>query len=293
MRGGRRRPAPLWIPAFAGMTMEVWGSARVAGVGGPLRVPSGQASTGSGRTDSGSARATDAWGRETPRAAPLPWIPAFAGTTMGVWGSARAAGGGGPPSTGSGRTDAGSAPTTGSRGCVEGGDAPRRAPLDSCLRRNDACGKPFDRLRGERTWEARVRWGVWDAMGWETPRAPALDSRCRGNDDWAMAGRSRGRWLLGWELRVLAEGDDDDASHYEQGPDQHSPGEAFHAPEEDLGEEDGGEGVHREDGGYHYYGGVRDGQEHEGDAAARGQAAQRRPHPSAFSRAHVAADVWG
>ena len=34
------------------------------------------------------------WGTETPRAAPLPWVPVFTGTTMGEWGSARAGGGG-------------------------------------------------------------------------------------------------------------------------------------------------------------------------------------------------------
>ena len=81
---GGAPPAPLWIPAFAGMTRAE----------GPLRVPSGQASTGSGRTDAGSARAVGsggAMGAETPRAAPL-WIPAFAGTTVGVGGLASAAG---------------------------------------------------------------------------------------------------------------------------------------------------------------------------------------------------------
>ena len=35
-----------------------------------------------------------AMGWETPRAAPLPWIPAFAGTTVGECGLARAGGGG-------------------------------------------------------------------------------------------------------------------------------------------------------------------------------------------------------
>ena len=168
---------PLWIPAFAGMTR----------VGSTLRVPSGQASTGSGRTDLGSARAV------------------------------------------------------GSGGCDGVGDAPRRAPLDSRCRGNDACGKPFDRLRANGFGKRACDGECGMRGGGDGPRrAPALDSRCRGNDDWAMAGRSRGRWLLGWELRVFAEGDDDDAGHYEQGPDQHSPCDAFHAPKEDLGEEDGG-----------------------------------------------------
>ena len=78
------------------------------------------------------------WGTETPRAAPL-WIPAFAGMTRAE-GPLRVPSG--QASTGSGRTDAGSAPAVGSRGCDGVGDAPRLAPLDSCLRRNDACGRP-------------------------------------------------------------------------------------------------------------------------------------------------------
>ena len=69
---GRGAPPFLWGPSCVGMTRE----------GGP--------STGSGRTDSGSARAVGRrgrrWGMKTPHAAPL-WIPAFAGTTVGVGGA--------------------------------------------------------------------------------------------------------------------------------------------------------------------------------------------------------------
>ena len=76
----------------------------------------------------------DAMGWETPRAAPL-WIPAFAGMTRAE-GPLRVPSG--QASTGSGRTDLGGAPLVGSGGAMGDGDAPRLAPLDSCLRRNDA-----------------------------------------------------------------------------------------------------------------------------------------------------------
>ena len=83
------RAAPLWIPAFAGMTLV------------------------------GECGKDERWGR--PRASPLPWVPARAGTTMGgVVGCVGARGwcqGGGPlsraggsrtaPTTGVGRTRAG------------------------------------------------------------------------------------------------------------------------------------------------------------------------------------------
>ena len=121
------------------------------------------------------------WGTETPRAAPL-WIPAFAGMTRAK-DPLRVPSG--QASTGSGRTDLGSARAVGSGGCDGVGDAPRGAPLDSCLRRNDARGgvragegcwwrRALRQAQGERTREARVRWGVGDAMGWETPRASPL-----------------------------------------------------------------------------------------------------------------------
>ena len=79
------------------------------------------------------------WGTETSCAASL-WFPAFTGMTRAGEGDAGVAGGGGPPSTGSGRTDFGGAPSVGSGGGMGDGDAPRGAPLDCCLRRNDACG---------------------------------------------------------------------------------------------------------------------------------------------------------
>ena len=207
MRWGTETPraSPLWIPAFSGMTRAE----------GPLRVPSGQASTGSGRTDLGGAPSVGRGGAmgdgDAPRLAPLDsflrrndarggvqegrevgtsprlapalgsresgnddggcggmrwreglvsgWGPALAGGrfsnrpydrggTHEGGGDAGAAGGGGPPSsdlrtgpsTGSGRTDLGGAPSVGRGGAMGDGDAPRLAPLDSFLRRNDACG---------------------------------------------------------------------------------------------------------------------------------------------------------
>ena len=74
---------------------DAWGAGRrgLMVVECPLRVPSGQASTGSGRTDLGSAPTTGSRGCNgvgvgMPCPAPL-WIPAFAGKTIGVWGAAR------------------------------------------------------------------------------------------------------------------------------------------------------------------------------------------------------------
>ena len=95
---GVPRPAPLWIPAFAGTTMGGAGRRGVLVAVGP---PSSALRTGFDRLRANGVgeRACemgsgDAWGTETPPAAPLPWIPAFAGRTMGVCGSAKAAGGG-------------------------------------------------------------------------------------------------------------------------------------------------------------------------------------------------------
>ena len=89
------RAAPLWVPAFAGMTLVgecgnddggecgnddggVWGSARVDG-GGGVRVPLRREGRFANRPYDGE------WGvrrgTETPRAAPL-WVPAFAGMTL-------------------------------------------------------------------------------------------------------------------------------------------------------------------------------------------------------------------
>ena len=138
-RWGRPRASPLpWVPARAGTTMggvggcvgaRGWcqgggplsraGGSRTApttGVGrtragvmrellmaeGPLRVPSGQASTGSGRTDLGGARAVGSGGcdggRRRPAPRPCPGFPFSRERRWAGWWSARAGGGGGPPS---------------------------------------------------------------------------------------------------------------------------------------------------------------------------------------------------
>ena len=122
-RWGRPRAAPLpWVPARAGTTMGgVMGCVGARGWcqgGGPLSRAGGSRTaptTGVGRTRAGvmrellvvegpsSALRTGfdrlrangfgrgacggvwgmRWGAETPRAAPLPWVPVFTGTTMG------------------------------------------------------------------------------------------------------------------------------------------------------------------------------------------------------------------
>ena len=83
------------------------------------------------------------------------------------------------------------------------GDAPRLAPLDSCLRRNDACGRlpssalrtGFDRLRAN-GFGRRAFGGEWGCVGdGDAPRgAPALGSRESGNDDGGCGGT---RWREG------------------------------------------------------------------------------------------------
>ena len=98
----------------------------------------------------------DAWRAGTPRSAPL-WIPAFAGMTMGVWGSARAGGYGvRVPLSRDGRfANRPYDGVWGCRGCDGGLWWGCLAPLGSCLRRNVARGRPpssalrtgFDRLR--------------------------------------------------------------------------------------------------------------------------------------------------
>ena len=122
-------------------------------------------------------------GWETPRASPL-WIPAFAGMTRAGEGDAGVAGGGGLPSKGSGRTNFGGAPLVGSGGCDGGWRRPAR-PLwipafagMTLVGEGDAgavrWGDPST-AQGERILEARVRWGVGDAMAdGDAPRGPAL-----------------------------------------------------------------------------------------------------------------------
>ena len=106
------------------------------------------------------------------------------------------------PSTGSGRTDLGGARAVGSGGCDGGGDAPRGAPLDSCLRRNDARGGV---RAGEGCWWRRA---LRQAQGERvTPRTapPALDSCLRRND--AREGARERRWGSAvWRGLVVAGG---------------------------------------------------------------------------------------
>ena len=130
-------------------------------------------------------------GRRRPAPAPLPWIPAFAGTTMGgcgVWRGLLVRGG---PSTGSGRTDSGSARAMGSGGCDgEDGDAPCRAPLGSCLRRNDARGGVREGQWGgvwvgEGCW---WRWGESPAAAGRAVREPPLRGLGSRGSDWGLGG---------------------------------------------------------------------------------------------------------
>ena len=174
--------------------------------GAPFECPqgSGQASTGSGRTEGGWRACGGGWrmrgGTETPRAAPLPWVPAFARTTMGVWGLASVAGGRrGVPLGGTG--DSRSAPATGcgrvgSAMGVGGGVPHLAAPLGAFagttvagVRVSKCCwcraGVPRPRL------ESPLRWGggVGDARGWwGLPGAP-LDTGFRRYADGGCAGR--------------------------------------------------------------------------------------------------------
>ena len=176
---GKGYPAtpPLWIPAFAGTTMGVRAGGRllvVAGEvpllrGGPLREPQGE------RNREWRLRGL-VMGVRRP-VTPL-WIPAFAGMTMEVGlerrltetpprrapaldtGFRRYDGGGvraggrcwwwGSRSGGTG--DSRIAPTTvwGGVGVATefwDGGYPPGACLGKGLHRNDACGRPFDRLR--------------------------------------------------------------------------------------------------------------------------------------------------
>ena len=114
-------PAPLpWLPAFAGTTMEESGRASAAGDGGvgvPLRRRAVREPPYDGVWELAMRRGLVVGAPRHVR-----WIPAFAGKTVGVWGPASAGRGG------------------------------RRVPLRRALagggfRRNDASGRPFDRLR--------------------------------------------------------------------------------------------------------------------------------------------------
>ena len=117
------------------------------------------------------------------RAAPLPWIPVLAGTTMGVCGPVGAAGGGGPFDRLRANGIAVARVRWGVGDAMRDRGAPRRAPLDSCLRRNDARG------------------GVRDGreVGTSPRLAPALGSRECGNDDGGCGGmRWREGLVSGW-----------------------------------------------------------------------------------------------
>ena len=117
------------------------------------------------------------------RAAPLPWIPVLAGTTMGVCGPVGAAGGGGPFDRLRANGIAVARVRWGVGDAMRDRGAPRRAPLDSCLRRNDARGG--------------VREGR--EVGTSPRLAPALGSRESGNDDGGCGGmRWREGLVSGW-----------------------------------------------------------------------------------------------
>ena len=165
--GGTPRAPPLWIPAFAGMTREGAGMTRegagmtifagmtIGGVGdgercwgvGALRQAQGERGWEARVRWGGGMR----WG-ETPRAPPLPWVPACAGTTGG-W--LRANGFGGA--------------RDGVGGCVGGGGRPLAARvwvpafagMTGGVRRNDA--------RGVRGNDGGVGGGAvagWGLVGW-------------------------------------------------------------------------------------------------------------------------------
>ena len=152
-------------------------SAPAVWVGGGVRPPGAPLDTGFRRYDGGRCGKYES--RRRPRAAPRPWVPAFARTTVGgagplagfvsgcrtppLWipafagmtlgvvrerrwesaGRAGAAGGGGNPSTGSGRTESRSAPAM----WVGGGVPPPGAPLDTGFRRYDDGGRGNDATR--------------------------------------------------------------------------------------------------------------------------------------------------
>ena len=143
------------------------------------RVPSGQASTGSGRTELRGARATG----------------------CGVGGDAPGLVVGGP-STGSGRTDLGSAPTVGELGMRCGMETPRAAPLwipafagmtlvGECGPAGAAGGgRPFDRLRANGI-AVSAGDGVWGEGG-------GVVGRGRRRGEGYSSGRGIQRALKSW-----------------------------------------------------------------------------------------------
>ncbi len=155
----------------------------------------------------GGAVGVGSWGRGRPLAAPLPWVPACAGTTGGNGlGGARVMG----------------------WGDALGGDAPRPAPLDSCLRRNDGgvgttIGGVGDgegcwwvgalrQAQGERGCGWRLRRGGGGGGG-ETPHAAPLwipafagttvgvSGTARGGGGVGALRQAQGERGCGWRLR--------------------------------------------------------------------------------------------
>ena len=172
----RAAPRP-WVPARAGTTMGVWGDGERCWCRGP---PSSALRTGFDRlrANGGGKRACGGgWrmrgGTETPRAAPLPWVPAFARTTMGVWGLASVAGGRrGVPLGGTGASRSAPAVGCGRVGSamgVGGGVPHLAAPLGTCFRRYDGGGCAGQQmllvsggspaLAGRAIRESPLRWG--------------------------------------------------------------------------------------------------------------------------------------
>ena len=165
MRGGTETPraAPRpWVPAFARTTMAgVWAGEGCWWRGAPfdrLRV------NGGGRRACGGESGTR---RGLVVGVPCPahlWIPAFAGTTVGVGGLARAAGRGRRSRSG-GTGDSRIAPTTGcggvgdARGGRWGGAPPMPLwiPAFAGMTRE---GGPLRQAQGERSCEAPLWWGV-------------------------------------------------------------------------------------------------------------------------------------
>ena len=183
MRWGTETPraAPLWIPAFAGMT-------RVGVCGGCWwwRAPFDRLrANGFGKRACGGEWGMRS-GTETPRAAPL-WIPAFAGMTR-VGDAGRTRGGvrrGGGPFDRVRANGFGKRPCRGEGGggdAMGDGGAPRRAP---------ALGSPF---RGNDGWRGRC--GATSGGGilrlgrmW----SPGLGRRPTRSPRWRRRGRGRCR----------------------------------------------------------------------------------------------------
>ena len=202
---GVPRPAHLWIPAFAGTTMGVWGPASAAGVGLGSPALAGRPFE-SLRVIGIATRPYGVWGRRrcdggwwwgcpTPRTSGYRLSPV---RRLRVCGPASAAGVGvGGPAA------AGRAIRESPLRCVRGvGNArgggwgvPRPAHLwipafagttTAGERVSEGCWwrGALRQAQGERGWEARVRWGVGDAMGdGDAPRRAPLDTGFRRYDD--------------------------------------------------------------------------------------------------------------